>query len=104
MLAAMFCATLTACAGSTAHKPALGVAADPVIRKDHVLVVQCPAELTLPAPAKVKIPAGAQVTWNDLGGQVYRDHLNREALLESRLTDAAKTCPAPSAAPPPDPG
>ena len=95
MLAAVLCAGLTACAASTAHKPGLDVAADPIVRTDHVLVVQCPPEVTQDLPARVQIPAGAEISWNPAGGQVYRGHLDREALLEGRLTDAAKACPKP---------
>lgn len=95
MIAAGCAAMLTACQSSPAALNR-APAADPVIHTERRVETVCPPELGQALPPKVAKAAGAEIEGNEAGMAWLRDHLGREGLLEDRLVDAAKACPAPA--------
>lgn len=88
---AMSIATLSACTGLPATRPA--IAPDPLVETKTVIKRVCPAEVTAATPAPVAPYAGPAIdvppeflTWNSA-------HFRRESLLSGRLDDARGQCP-----------
>ncbi len=91
MMAALL-AMLPACA----HSPSELVRSvpDPVVVTRTVTEQVCPPELRLAMPPRPDLPADAALTGSGSGMAWLTAILARLGLLEDRIADAAKDCPA----------
>lgn len=84
---------LTAC-GSSGTKQVRSTPADPVVVTRTEVRTICPAELQLGLEPRPKPAADAQLDGNAAGMAWLTAILARLGLVEDRLADAAKECPA----------